>query len=132
MAINLDWLKKTLDYKDSENSPEDLEDKIDLLLNQNKKKGFAAPSSARRRVNLKASPTSKLTQAQQSKALGYDLSAVQKAASRVANSSSPIVQDVLRKAGGRTAQGPRTKLNLAEQSIPMPSVRSRPQPTKKA
>ena len=106
------------------------EEKLDAFL-EGQKSGFAVPSSKRRRVNLSArSTTAQLTKAQQSKALGFDFPEVRSATQRVLQSQNPIVADAIRRAAGRTAAGPRIKLDTAAQAIPSPTPRPRPTPVK--
>lgn len=114
----------------SPDKPQTTEEKLDAILKkQNQSSGFAAPSSKKRRVNLSgATRTQKLSKAAESKALGFDLPQVQSAAQNILKSNNPIVADAIRRVGGRTAAGPRIKLDAAAQSVPSPTPRPRPTP----
>ncbi len=114
----------------SPDKPQTTEEKLDAILKkQNQSSGFAAPSSKKRRVNLSgATRTQKLSKATESKALGFDLPQVQSAAQNILKSNNPIVADAIRRVGGRTAAGPRIKLDAAAQSVPSPTPRPRPTP----
>jgi len=117
----------------SPDDPETQEEKLDAILkNQTGGDGFAAPSSKKRRVNLSgATRSQKLSRAQQSKALGFDLPEVRSATQRVLQSQNPVVADAIRRAAGRPAAGPRIKLDTAAQAIPSPTPRPRPAPKTK-
>lgn len=121
---------KILNYI-SPDAPETQEEKLDAILkNQTGGGGFAAPSSKTRRVRLSGGTRSqKLSRAQQSKALGFDLAEVQSATQRVLQSQNPVVKDVITRAGGRTPAGPTLRLDRTAQSIPLPTPRPKPAPT---
>jgi len=123
---------KILDYI-APDAPETQEEKLDAILkNQTGGGGFAAPSSKTKRVRLSGGTrTQKLTRAQQSKALGFDLPEVRSATQRVLQSQNPVVADAIRRAAGRPAAGPRIKLDTAAQAIPSPTPRPRPAPKTK-
>jgi hypothetical protein len=95
--------------KDNFGTPDDpttVDEKLDRLLS-NDQSGFVVPSSKSKRVNLSGSTqTQALSQAARSKALGFDLQAVQDAANRVGQSTNLSVAP-LRGIGMTTGGGPR-------------------------
>ena len=114
----------------SPDKPQTTEEKLDAILaGQSGSSGFAAPSSKTRRVNLSgATGTKKLTKATSSKPTAFvsQNPAVVNAAQNILNSNNPIVADAIRTVGGRSAAGPRIKLDSAAQAVPAPTPRPRP------
>ncbi len=100
-----------------------IEAKLDSLTGK-KREGFAAPSSKSKRVNLRSARVQQLTRAQQEQALGFNVPDVSRARQIVASSNNPIVQAAIQSVGGRSAAGPRTRLDNT--AISPPQVRPRP------
>ena len=100
-----------------------IEAKLDKLTGSDKS-GFVTPSSKSKRVNLSSARVAKLTRAQQEQALGFNVPDVNRARQIVASSNNPIVQAAIQSVGGRSAAGPRTRLDNT--AISPPKVRPRP------
>ena len=104
------------------------EEKVDAMYASSQKpSGFAAPSSKKYFSSLSgATNTQRMSSAQRSKALGYEMPAMKEAARVISESQNPIVRNAIARAGGRPAAGPTIGLDRQAQGVAAPVARSRP------
>lgn len=104
------------------------EQKVDAMYASSQRpSGFAAPSAKNRFSSLSgATNTQRMSAAERSKALGYEMPAMKEAARVISESQNPIVRNAITRAGGRPAAGPTIGLDRQAQGVAAPVARPRP------